>query len=149
MSARYNNSGEVAAANPNTLIGLTGGTTQRFNIYDWMVGSNVTPADRAYLWTLGRSTTAGTGGTGRTPNPMDPADPAAVVACQEAPTTEPGYTANEELMEISLNMRATFRWVAAPNGELICPATASAGLGLMVTHATDTSNMQGTVHHQE
>lgn len=147
--SKYASSGTCAVANPNTLIGLTGGTGARFSIYDWMIGASGTPADNAYLWTVGRTTAAGTGGTARTPVKLDSADGAATAACQEAPTTEPTYTSNEELIEIPVNMRATFRWVAAPGGELICPATASNGLGLKVAHASDTSAVYGTVHHEE
>jgi len=147
---KYASSGTVQVANPNTLLGLTGATTTRFKIYDWMVGSASTaPADVALLWTVARSTVAGTSGTARTPLPLDPADAAAIVAVQEAPTSEPTYTSNQELIEVGVNERATFRWVAAPGGELVAPATASAGLGLKVTHASDTDVMWGTVHHEE
>ena len=60
----------------------------------------------------------------------DSADPAAVSVCGKNHTVEPTYTAIASLLDIALNQRATFRWVAAPGSELMAPATAANGIGL-------------------
>ncbi len=146
---KYSVSGRVALANPNTLLGITRGASRRGKIYDFMIGSQAAPADVSFAIALVRSTVAGTGGTAITPRGLDPDESAAVAACQEAPTAEPTYTANSELMEYALNLRATWRWVAAPDGELIWPDTAANGIGVLLTHASDTSNVDGTVHFSE
>ena len=151
MGARYAQSGSVAVAAPNTVLGLTGGTGLRFNIYDWMVGSTSTaPADVALQWEMARSQEAGSGGSALTPEPLDPADAAAEVTTQLAPTTEPEVKGSSiALIEVGVNERATFRWVSAPGGELICPAVASEGLNLEVNHASDTDTVFATIHHEE
>lgn len=144
-SGAYSVSGTVAVANPNSLLSIAS-QTNRFKLYDWMIGSASTaPADVALLWTVARLTVNGTGGTARVALPLDPADGSTNIVTNEGPTTEPTYTSNEELIEIGVNERATFRWVAAPGGELVVSATASTGLGLHVTHASDTDTMWGTM----
>ena len=145
MAGAYQVSGTVAVANPNTLLSIA---TQlfRFKLYDWMIGSASTaPADVALLWTVARLTVNGTGGTARAAIPLDQDDGATRMVCNEAPTTEPTYTSNEELIEVGVNERATFRWVAAPGSELVVNTTSSTGLGLHVSHASDTDTMWGTL----
>ena len=152
MPGKYASSGTVAVASPNTLLGLTGGTAVRFSIYDWEIGSfSTAPADVALLWIMARSREAGSGGTSRVPVALDPADPTSELAGQEAPTTEPDYAGltDPELIEVGVNERATFRWVAAPGGELIAAAVASEGLCLRVDHASDTDTVFGTIHTEE
>lgn len=122
---------------------------RRIKLYDIMMGSEATPADAALLWTLQRCTTAGTG-TGVTPQPLDPADAATEADAAENHTIEPTYTAGAILLNVPLNQRATFRWVAAPGGELVCPATASNGFGLQTdTISTGTPVITAQVHIEE
>jgi hypothetical protein len=77
-----------------------------------------------------RCTAAGTS-TAVVPQPLDPADATTEMDAGENHTIEPTYTAAAILLQIPLNQRATFRWVAAPGGELVAPATASNGLGII------------------
>src|SRR5687767_15452291 len=88
-------------------------TTQarRGKIYDLMFGSEATPADAAILWTLRRYTAAGTS-TAVTPQALDSADAAFLGQAGENHTIEPTYTAAAILLNVPLNQRATFRWVA-------------------------------------
>ena len=60
--------------------------------------------------------------------------------CLENHTSEPTYTSNTEVLEIPLNHRATFRWVAAPGSEIITPATDNNGLGFKNLHASVTTD---------
>lgn len=102
---------------------------RRFKLYELNIGSEASPADNNFLWRVQRCTAAGTS-TGVTPFPLDPADAATEMDAGENHTVEPTYTSSAILLHLPLNQRATFRWVAAPGGELVAPATASNGLGV-------------------
>jgi hypothetical protein len=102
---------------------------RRIKWYDLMFGSEASPADNPFLWTVQRCTAAGTS-TGVTPSPIDPADAATEADSGENHTIDATQTANQILLAIALNQRATFRWVAAPGSELTTPATASNGAAL-------------------
>lgn len=126
-------------------------TTQarRFKVYDVILGSEATPADAAILWTIQRCSAAGTT-TAVTPQKLDPADAAALTEAGENATIEPTYTANEILLNVPLNQRATFRWVAAPGGELVFPATDENGFGVQTdTISTGTPVITATIHFEE
>ena len=107
---------------------------RRFEIYDLVVGSEAAAADNPFLYVLQRCTTAGTS-TAVVPQALDPADAATEMDAGENHSAEPTYTAAAILLEIALNQRATFRWIATEGGRLIAPATASNGIGI----ATPTS----------
>ena len=149
MSRRYSSDGAQAVA-PGTesVLGLTSATTIRPAIYDLIFGSSATPNDNALNWLLQRFTAAGTS-TPVTPQALDPNDPAALAAAGENHTAEPTYTANKILLNISANQRSTQRWVAAPGGELKCPATAANGIGVQPVHSSFTGSVECTIHHEE
>lgn len=124
-------------------------TPRRGKIYDMIFGSEATPADAALLWTVQRCTAAGTS-TGVTPVALDPADAACLSDAGENYTVEPTYTSNLVLLSIALNQRASFRWVAAPLGELVYPATPSNGIGIQTdTITSGTPAISATVHFEE
>lgn len=120
---------------------------RRLKFYDFIFGSEASPADNAFLYIVQRCTALGTS-TSVTPSPLDPADAATESDAGENHTIEPTYTANLVLLSIALNQRATFRWVAAPGGELVTPATASNGLGVQTTTASAVA-ISATVHANE
>ena len=66
---------------------------------------------------------------GRAPRPekLDPADVVAVVACEEDATIEPTF-AGVDVIQIPVNLRASYRWVAAPGSEIVVAAVANEGL---------------------
>lgn len=97
--------------------------------YDIILGADGTVGDNPFLYTIQRCTAAGTS-TSVVPQPLDPADAATETDAGENHTIEPTYTAAAILLNIALNQRATFRWVAAPGSELVTPATASNGIGV-------------------
>lgn len=108
---------------------------RRFCIYDIVVGSEATAADNPFLWTVNKRTGTATAGSGVTGQPLDISDTlAATLVGNQAPTTNGSGTG--VMLSIPLNQRATFRWVAAPGGEFIAPATASNGFSA----ATPTSS---------
>ena len=122
---------------------------RRLRVYDVMVGSEATPADAAILWTFQRCSAAGTS-TGVTPTNLDSASSTTEYDAGENHTIEPTYTATLILLNIPLNQRATFRWVAAPGGELVMPATASNGFGIQTdTISTGTPVITATIHADE
>lgn len=129
----------IAAQNSATVpqAQIVSAATVRPKLYDLMMGSPETPADQAASWVVRRSTTASTGGTAITPTPIDPAEPAALASAMVAPSmSAPTLTAGLFLLAWAQNLRATFRWVAAPGKEIIAPATAANGLTLLNTVLT-------------
>lgn len=120
---------------------------RRGKIYDLILGSEGSAADNAFKYIVQRVTAAGTS-TAVTPFPLDPADAATESDAGENHTIEPTYTANAVLLAIGLNQRATFRWVAAPGGELVYPATASNGFGIQ-TPTSAAVAITATVHYEE
>lgn len=144
----------IDAQDTNTLsttsIALDGTTTTRGFVYDLIAGSDATPADNAAEFNLQRFATANGTGTAITPFPLDMADAAAEIDGTENHSTEPTYTANAVLLHWAQNQRATFRWVAAPGGELVIPATSDSGIGLICqTVAGSAVNFNFTVHFYE
>ena len=126
-------------------------TTQarRGKIYDIIFGSEATPADAAILWTFRRYTAAGTS-TAVTPQALDPADAAFLGQAGENHTIEPTYTAGAIMLNIPLNQRATFRWVASPGGEIVYPATTANGIGIETdTISTGTPVITSQLHVAE
>jgi len=110
-------------------------TPQRGKMNDYSFGSVTTPADNVFDHELLRSSTAPTGGT-VTPSPNDPADAASLFDAMDTITADPTFGA--VLFRCALNMRASFRWVAAPGDELIWPATANNGITGALAAATTT-----------
>ena len=147
--ARYSVDGQDTNTAATTILGITGSAAIRPKIYDMTVGSDATPADNAAEYVLQRDTAAGTS-TAVTPRPLDPLTSAAVATAGEAHSVEPTYTADLILLQWAQNQRATYRWVAAPGGELICTATAANGIGLQVIGIAGSAvNTNVTFHIEE
>lgn len=120
---------------------------RRGEIYDLVFGSEAAAADNPFLYILQRCTAPGTS-TAVTPQPLDPADAATEADAGQNHTVEPTYTASALLLEIALNQRATFRWIACEGGRLVYPATASNGIGIQ-TPTSSAVAITGTVHFCE
>lgn len=145
MPRRYSIDGEQNIASPTvSLLGLTGGTTIRPEVYDGWIGSEATPADNTVVWYIQRSTAAGTS-TAVTPQALDSGDPAANATSGENHTVEPTYTANAILFRLGLNQRASHKLNLDPASPIRLPATASNGVGLYPVHASATGLMSATV----
>lgn len=116
---------------------------RRAKVYDWKLGCSDTPADNIFNHTIQRCTTAPTA-SAKTPNSLDPADTlACTIVANDTVTVDGTLTANAFLDSIPLNSRASFRWVAAPYGELIIPATANNGFMLGLDAASTTKFAYG------
>ena len=151
MGRRYHGKAVgVAAGTSKTILQLISAATIRPALYDLIVGSDDTPADQATRFAIRRFTAVGTEGGGFTPVALDPANPASLADYGVGVfSVEPTYTANSELLVASVNQRATFRWIAAPGGELVAPATAGNGLGLESQASTGTPGCEATMYHEE
>ena len=148
MARRYTVHGQGDVGTTKTVLGLTSATTVRPKIFDIVVGCAATPADVASQFQLVRYTATGSG-TAANINPLDPDDPASLSASLQNHSSEPTYTSNKELAAFSINQRNTFRWVAAPGGELVLPATANNGIGLKTAARGGTANHEATFFFEE
>ncbi len=131
------------------LFNIVGATTFRLQMYDVVCGSDATPADNAAKFAFQRSTVNFGTPTAVTPVALDPGDPASLALFSAPGGTAVTVTANSFPLQWAQNQRATFRWIAAPDGEIIIPATAAAGLTLMPLVATAAVNYVFTVHWKE
>ena len=120
----------------------------RSRTYDILIADEGTPADNVALHTIQRITAIGTN-TAVVPTKLDIADRVALMLAGENHTVEPTYTAAEELLEVALNTRATFRWVAAPGGEIVTPAVSASGWGAKSLHASATTAWRVTAYFEE
>lgn len=151
MSAKYTASGsQTLTTSATTALGLTAATAslRRAFIGEFIIADVGTPADNVVLHTAQRVTAAGTA-TAVTPTKLDPADAASDTVAGENHTVEPTYTASEEVLEVALNTRATFRWVAAPGYEIVIPATNVNGVAWKALHASATTDWRVTAAWRE
>jgi len=150
MARRYFGHGSAAVGTDLHIINLISAATIRPAIYDLVAGCVATPADGATAFEVVRTTAVGTEASGFTPTALDPANPASLADIGVGVySVEPTVTANSEILKFSVNQRATFRWVAAPGGELVAPATASNGLGTRSSSSTGTTAHEVMIHWEE
>ena len=149
---RYSAHGTAAVGANKTVVNLfnpVASPINRARLYDIVIGCAATPADQATKFFVSRTTAVGTEGSGFTPNNLDSDGPAGECDVGVAHSVEPTYTASKELLIISLNQRATFRWIAAPGSELIIPATQNAGIGIKSSSATGTASHEVAILFEE
>lgn len=120
---------------------------RRSIIYYMVFGSEATPADGAFLVQLQRCTTAGTS-TAVTPQKLDPSDAATETDAGENHTVDPTVTANEIVLSIAQNQRATVVFQTLEKYGLVIPATASNGIAVRTPTAALVA-VSATVHFAE
>lgn len=148
--ARWGTRGVKGAANVQGVeyLQAAAANMRRAKVYDWTIGCTAAPADNTFNHICQRATTAPTA-SALTPNALDPADTLASTIQANATVTVDGtLTAAAFLAEIPLNQRASFRWVAAPYGELIIPATANNGFMFGLDAATTTTFGYGLMYEE-
>ncbi len=120
----------VATGPADTMLALNAVALTRGRVFDLGFGSNATPADNVIAWRVARSSSAVAVGAAVTETPLASSDgaPASQLIGISNVTTEPGY--EEIFIDIGVNQRASWRWVAAPEGELITPGDAAAAIGI-------------------
>ena len=149
--ARYSASGsQTLTTSATTALSVTSNTStvQRNRVYELIYANQGTPADQVSIIVVQRVTAPGSA-TAVTPTLMDLADRAAQAVAGENHTSEPTYISNTEVMEVPMNHRATFRWVAPPNGEIVCPATSGDGIGIHSLHASATTDWRAVAFWEE
>jgi len=148
MSRKYSISGTDTNTASTTGLAFAGTTAVRPMLYDVIISpQGVAPADNACEYQIKRHTAIGTS-TAVTPQALDSGDPAAATTAGVNHSVEPTYTANAILLDVGVNMRATFRWVAVPGGELKCPASTN-GLGLFFAAVNSAFGVAMTLHFEE
>lgn len=150
MSGRY---ATPAFQTPNAatykgMVEIKGGTSTRISFYDFLFGASGTPSDSTITYAIIR--TSGVAGVGAAvvSEALDPADVATTTTNLEDLTTE-ATTAGIELFELAVNVRASYRWVSAPKGEIIVAATANLGCAFRSKSPAYVLQTDCTVHHQE
>jgi hypothetical protein len=153
--AKYSASGsQTLTTSATTCLGITSNTStvQRNWIYELVFGNVGTPADHLSIWTVQRCTAPGAG-VAVVGTRLDLADREAQGVTNEdhgaGGGSEPTYTSTEELMEVPLNHRATYRWVAKDGSEIVTPATSGDGIGIHSLHASATTDFRAVVLWEE
>ena len=154
MARSYSSScSAVTNTASKTVWQLVGSTSTRWALYDLIFSSSgAAPADHAAEYQFKRLTAAGTV-TAFTPVALDNGDPATLMTtgtsgCGNTATIEPTYTASSQLLDLAVNMRATFRWVAREGSELVGPAS-TAGIGMFTAAVDSAFGASLTALHRE
>jgi hypothetical protein len=134
---------------------------RRGKIYDILIGTNSTPADNYIEYDLCRATVGTTlTWTGSVSSvssgyALDLADAgfAAFCAINSTAGSSAGSIAISQPWYVSVNQRASYRWVCNPGSEIVYPAVSSAtagnGVALRARSAGYTGTITGTVMWQE
>jgi hypothetical protein len=138
-----------AGTGPLTACTILSTALIRSMVNEIIGGISTTPADQTYQLCATRCTTAGTAASNPTALPLDPSDVPAISIVGITHSAEPTYTAASDLLDIYLNQRATFRWVAQDGRELVGPATANNGIGARMKLASASSTLHVTVLFRE
>ena len=132
--AGFYGSHQTPAGTNLTLLALVSAAATRGRLHQLIIGSDATPADVAGEFALLRHTTAGvTPATVPVAKPSDPlGGPAACTLAGGTFATEPVYeaVATNGLLQIALNQRATFTWIANPGREFATAIGVANGIGL-------------------
>lgn len=153
MPCQYAEAGNLAvtASSNKTalLIGSIAGLRPR--IFEFSVGPNDAPnaTDCSLTWTLQIWTTSAGTTTAVTPFPSDPGYQAAKCSAGSNASGEPTYTAGSIFWAMGMNQRATYRWVAAPNGLLTLVGTATTGAGWQVLSSNYAGKSLCDAKHEE
>jgi len=147
---RYAADGRITAVTPapgDTALGVMASTLTRARVYHFILSIGGTPvADNIIQWLVRRFTAVGTY-TAVAPVPLDFNAPATQLAAGEEYTVEPTYTTT--LLDESVHQRSIYTWNAQPEGALVIPAVAGAGIGFTPIHASYTGLADVTAHWQE
>ena len=131
-----------------TILALIRGASRRAAIEWFALNAAGTIADQMIEYALMRFTAAPTV-TGVTPASLDLANAASITTAGENASAEGTYTAATELFHQEIHHRQTFQWYAPPDGQLVIPDTAAAGIGARVLHATFTGPAKASMHFSE
>ena len=147
--ASYSGAHRTPAGSNLTILALESGAAAIGHIHQLILGSDATPADVATRFDVIRHTTAGAAGTAVSEEPNDPQRaPTSLLNLRGGTMTEPTYSANF-LVEIALNQRATFTWIANPGRELRTTVGTANGIGVRSISSGGTPNINITLFWDE
>ena len=146
--ATFSTRGSMALIAADTVLSVIGSATARPKVSDIVLSSASTPNDYSAGFLVQRFSADGTG-TSVTPQPTDFNERAAVATSKHTYTIEPTLTANEILLEMAHNLRATVRWIANPGYELVIPALAGDGLALVCESVSTQFTEKATIFFEE
>lgn len=148
MARRYSINGQDTNTDETTILGLVSTAAIRPRIYFVSCQGYGTPNDYQAQYVVNRTTTTGTS-TSVTPQALDPGDPAAIATAGMAHSAEPTYTAGAVLLVIGRNMRPVYQWTAMPGREIVLPATANNGVGVLVKEVSTVWSENVCIHFEE
>lgn len=140
--------GRTPAGTNLTILLIAGIATARPALHQIIIGSDSTPADIATRFAVLRHTVAAAGGTAVTARPSDPGSTSGLCTALQGTMTEPTYDASGEL-EIPLNQRATFTWIANPGREIKTAVGTANGIGVRSISSGATPNINVTMAWDE
>lgn len=124
----YACSGQVNGAATKTMVALAASAARRPRLLQVIIGCEGTPADNVAEFAIRKWTAVGSGTPGTTFQ-ADSADGAPQVTTANNYTSEPTYTSGN-LVEISVNQRATVIWNAPVGAEIAVPLGTTNGIGI-------------------
>jgi hypothetical protein len=153
MADRYAVTGnqDVTTASPGdtSLHLFSPGTTHRGQVYYMSFSADGTMADQVNTVVVQRTTAVGTEGTGVVPAPTDSDAPASILDGAENHTANPTFTAATELWDNDVHVRALAQVQLQPDGHLMIPATANAGIAATGFSGNYTGGLNATFHYLE
>lgn len=140
--------GRAAVGTNLTIIVVSGIASARPSVHQIVSSSDSTPADIATRFQLLRHTVAATGGTALNPRNSDPGNTAGLCTALQGTMTEPTYGA-DAILEIALNQRATYTWIANPGREIKSAIGTANGMGWRSISSGGTPNCNLTLAWDE
>lgn len=140
--------GSTPAGTALTILLVAGIATARPVVHQIIIGSDATPADIATKFNVLRHTVAATGGTAITARAADIGATSLLCTALRGTMTEPTYEASP-LLEVALNQRATFTWIANPGRELKPAVGTANGIGVRSVSSGGTPNINCTLAWDE
>lgn len=140
--------GRTAAGTNLTIVVVTGIATARPSLHQLIISSDATPADIATRFFVLRHTVAATGGTALSVRNADTANSSGLCTALQGTMTEPTYDSSA-VLEIALNQRATYTWIANPGREIRVPLGTANGVGTRSAVSGGTPNINVTMAWDE
>jgi len=132
-------------ASADTIHHIKGSTTTRAGMCEFVISSDATPVEQSGKYQVVRTTTAGTTPAGST-TIVKGSNFSPTAGCTYEGggyTTEP--TVGDQLMDVAVHQKATFRWVAYPGRELWSSPASNAGIGLVCVSQSAAFSIQSEI----
>ena len=146
--AKFSTIGSMALIADDTVLSVIASTTVRPKIAKVTMSASSAPNDYGAHFHFQRFSADGTG-TGVTPQKMDFDGGVAVSTSKQVYTSEPTYTANEVLLNIGHNLRATVQFIADQGYEWQIPALSGDGVGQRCKAVSTQFTEETTIYFEE